>query len=171
MTRGAAARKSVFLGGRSHEGKRDDCPSPGYCEYPHTGGLVTARDERVERAGELVDFHIIRTSPEDEYVIASSTIRQPDWGMYCRHGLKVIEAVPIEHTCGRPAADRPGVFDIAAIELGSSGCPACYPEGRKVEPWPCQEDGCTEADFDRAQEQEIEEYWEGINDLMRTQYD
>lgn len=136
------------------------------------GDRVTAMSGGVERTGMLVDFHIIQTSAHNEHAIATSTIRRPDWGMYCRHGLKIIEAEPAEHTCQQP---RPscalGVDDPFHVCPEPEHCPACYPTGRKVQPWPCHEDGCTEADFDRQQELEIEEYWDAVNDLMRTQYE
>lgn len=133
------------------------------------GDLVTAMSDGVERTGILVDFHIIRTSVGNEYAIAPSTVRHPDWGMYCRHGLKIVEAEPAEHTCERPPSDPPGCFD--PFGPGSSTCPACYPADRKVDPWPCHEEGCTEADFDQEMQQEIDNYWDAINDLMRTQYE
>jgi hypothetical protein len=139
---------------------------------PHIGDPATAKSGHVERTGKLVDFDIIRTSPGDEYVIARSTLRKPDWGTYCRHGLKIIEAEPAEHTFHGP---RPlctlGKDDWGHQCAEDKRCPACYPTGRKVQPWPCKEDGCAEADFDQAQELEIAEHWDAINDLMRTQYE
>lgn len=110
---------------------------------------------------------VIRTSEGVERPVEG--LRRPEWGSYCPHGAKVVEAVPAVHTCGRPADDPAGSVDLKG--LCSSDCPACYPAGRKVQPWPCTEDGCTEANFDKATEAEIEEYWEAVNDLMRTQYE
>lgn len=160
-----------FVGGLAHKGRRKDCSYPG-CEWPGTGDWVTALSGDVERTGELVDFHIIRTSSRNEEVIKSSTIREPDWGTYCRHGLKIIEAIPAEHTLqGPPPACTLKQDDPSHECTERKYCPACHPEGRKVEPWPCTEEGCTEVDFDRAQEREIEEYWEGVSDLMHAQYE
>ncbi|MFE0472737.1 hypothetical protein ACFW2V_14080 [Streptomyces sp. NPDC058947] len=126
----------------------------------------------VERTGELVDFHLIRTSQRDEYEILPSTIRKPDCGTYCRHGLKIIEAVPVEHTLQEPrplcTLGRDDPFHVCAEPRY---CLACHPATRKVQPWPCREEGCTEADFDREQQAGIEEYWAGVNDLMRIQYE
>lgn len=159
-----------FVGGATHKGKRKDCIYPD-CEWPGMGDWVTALSNGVERTGELVDFHIVRTSSGNEYGVAVSTIREPDWGTYCRHGLKIVEAVPAEHTRQgpRPACTL-GQGDPFHECTERTYCPACYPEGRKVEPWPCQEDGCTEADFDRAQEQEIEEYWESLAGHARADW-
>jgi hypothetical protein len=159
-----------FLGSVSHKGRREDCTYPD-CEWPRQDDWVSAISRGVERTGELVDFHIIRTSAGNEYGILKSTIRRPDWGMYCRHGLKIVEAVPAEHTLQEP---RPlctlGQDDPFHECAEPRYCPACHPVGRKVSPWPCQEDGCTEADFDRAQEQEIEEYYESLAEHARADW-
>jgi hypothetical protein len=140
-------------------------------EWPRQGDLVTAKSGSVERTGKLVDFHIIQTSPGNEYAITISTIRKPDWGMYCRHGLKIVEAEPAEHTLQGP---RPlctlGIGDWSHRCAESRYCPACYPTGRKVQPWPCQEDGCTEADFEREQQVEIEEYYESLAEHARADW-
>jgi hypothetical protein len=125
----------------------------------------------VERTGKLVDFHIVQTSPGNGYVVATSTIRRPDWGMYCRHGLKIVEAEPAEHTFQdlRPLCTL-GRTDWSHQCSEPRHCPACHPVGRKVQPWPCQEDGCTEEDFERGQQAEIDEYYESLAEHARADW-
>lgn len=131
----------------THKGRREDCSHPD-CAWPRMGDWVSGMAQGVERTGELVDFHIIRTSCEDEYVISGSTLRKPERGaFYCPHGVKIVEADPSE-----------AESDDAPI-------------GRMVEPWPCTTPDCTRERFEAAVEADIEEYWDGINDLMRTQYE
>jgi hypothetical protein len=36
-----------------------------------------------------------------------------------------------------------------------------------VSPWPCTEEGCTEADFDREQQEQIDAYYE---EMSRSYY-
>src|SRR5690606_41858789 len=115
------------VGGPTRKGLREDRPSPG-CEWAGMGDWVTALSNGGERTGELVDFHTIQTPPGNEYGIAVSTIREPDWGMYCRHGLKIVEAVPAEHTRQgpRPACTR-GQDDPSSEYTERKYCPACRP--------------------------------------------
>lgn len=157
--------------GGTHEGLREDCSRPD-CEWPRMGDLVTAMSGSVERTGKLVDFHIIRTSLRDEYVIARSTIRKPDQGAYCPHGLKVMEAVPAAHTCQPP---RPpctlGRDDLFHTCPEPEPCKGCHPETRMVESWPCDRPDCTREQLEQALDDEVEEYWAGINQLIAQQYD
>jgi hypothetical protein len=101
--------------------------------------------------GELIHspgaLFVIRVSAGNEY--AATDVREPDWGNYCPHGLKIVEAEPAEHLCEDPASPR------APID-----CRACYPAGRKILPWPCNESECTEEAFDRAERERIDEYYE-----------
>lgn len=121
-----------------------------------------------ERTGKLVDFNVIQTSPGNEYPIIRSTMRKPDWGTYCPHGLKVVERVPTEHSC----QSRESLPGATAWDWDEPvPCTGCYPDGQIVEPWPCDAPDCTRERFDLAMEAEVEEYWESISQLISQQYD
>lgn len=124
---------------------------------------VCAADGK-ERSGRFMGLighlPVIRTRDGAEWPVLVLDDMEP-YAMICRHGLKVVEPVPAEHDESlRPhlPSSRPTRY-----------CPACFPVIRQVDPWPCTPE-CL-ADFEKQQEAEIEEYWEGVNDLMRTQYE
>lgn len=151
------------FGAVSHKGKREDCSHPD-CAWPREGDWVTAVSGGRERTGELIEYiswpFLLRTSSDDEFEIDPDSVRKPNWGTYCPHGVKVVEAIPAEHTCdGKAGALSDGTY-----------CKACHPDGRKVQPWPCREDGCTEDAFDRAEQEEIDEYYVSLTDALRDQY-
>lgn len=66
-----------------------------------------------------------------------------DYGVWCPHGFHVILMVGVD-------IDN---FPITAL----------------ANPWPCGE--CTVDDLDMWGRQDVEEYWDAMNDLMRTQYE
>lgn len=91
-----------------------------------------------------------------------------EWGTYCRHGVKVVEAVPAVHTCHLPKVYcdlRKNLWHLCIDH--QSACPACYPAGRKIKPWACVETKCREETFDEAQRAAEEEYCEAQYDAMR----
>lgn len=145
----------------AHEGGRDACAAPG-CDWPWIGAMVTALDE-VEITGEVkerTDASVrLETVAGEWYWRPLDKVRPPDRGMYCRHGLKIVETVPAEHTCGGEPKPLPrvGPFESAP---GREYCKACYPDERKVQPWPCELPGCTEADVDREEQEQIDAYYE-----------
>lgn len=159
--------------GVTHKGSRKDCSYPD-CAWPREGDWATVPVGEQERTGEVVDlgsFTIrVRTPNGAEYESDGRTAREPDWGTYCPHGLKVTAPVPAEHTCHLPKPPPCMTVDPFREYPERMGCPACYPAERKVQPWPCQENGCMEADFDRATEQEIEEYYESLADHARADW-
>jgi hypothetical protein len=67
--------------------------------------------------------------------IARLTPSREKWGTYCQHGKKVVEMDP-------DRTDAEG-----------------YPVGRIVEPWPCNEDGCTREALEKDAREEEEAYW------------
>ena len=60
------------------------------------------------------------------------------WGIYCPHGTRIVERDP----------------DLTD--------PDSYPVGRLVTPWPCHAEGCTPEAFERAQQDDEIEYWNGL---------
>ncbi|MBD3004810.1 hypothetical protein [Streptomyces sp. 5-10] len=82
------------------------------------------------------------------------------WGVICRHGRQIVEATPTEHTCNRPVDDPPDLFEIHST--GFRVCPACYPTGRMVTPWPCGK--CTPEEFEAAERAQEEEYYASLWD-------
>lgn len=143
------------------------------CEGDWVRGTCAA-DGR-ERSGKFVrladHLPVIRTKDGNEWPVLSLDDMEP-FAMICRHGLKVVEPVPAEHDEGlRP--HRPpctlGRDDPFHTCPETPYCPGCFPEIRQVEPWPCTPQ-CF-ADFEEAQRAEEEEYWAGVNDLIRAQYE
>ena len=149
-----------------HEGDVEKCPQP-QCQWPRLRGMVTVPDGERERTGTVVhrDDETVRieTASGGVHECALSAARRPEWGVYCPHGIKLIEAEPVEHTCQLPPppCDMPDV--PGHICADHRWCKACYPDGRKILPWPCEEEGCTEADFDREQQEQIDAYHEEMN--------
>lgn len=88
----------------------------------------------------------------------------PEWGQYCPHGVQVIEAIPAEHDCQPPKPPCPEGKDPWHECPEVPACPACYPTGRKILPWACAEEGCSEADFDRVQQEEVDDYHQSLID-------
>jgi hypothetical protein len=132
--------------------------------------MVTALDE-VEITGEVkerTDASVrLGTVAGERYWRPLDKVRPPDRGMYCRHGLKIVETVPAEHTCQLPTppCDMPDEPGHRCED--HRWCKACYPDERKVQPWPCELPGCTEADFDRERQEEEEAYYE---DMRQSYY-
>lgn len=71
----------------------------------------------------------------DMSALGMPTLEQ--WGTYCRHNVKIVEADP--------------------DQTDSDG----YPIGRIVEPWPCDQ-GCTREQFEADMAEEEAEYWESL---------
>lgn len=159
------------VGGVAHKGLREDCPYPG-CEWPREGDQAIGTNV-VEWLGEIVDLSgfmpIIRTPDGAERTVID--LRKPDWGMYCPHGRKVMEATPAEHACQPPRHPcNLGKDDLFHTCPEVENCPACYPVGRIVEPWPCGIEGCTRERFEGNLEEETKEYFDSINSLIADQY-
>lgn len=134
-----------------HEGVIETCPER-CCQWPQLGIMVTVRSDGRNVTGTLDrksgQQAGVRTHDGCTHEAPLVTARRPEWGAYCPHGTKLVEAVPAEHTCeGR-------------IGPSSDGCRGCWPDGRKILPWPCGKDGCTEADFDREEQAQMDAYHE-----------
>lgn len=159
-----------------HKGKLEDCPAP-ECRWPQLGTLVTIPHLGGERTGKLVwrGTFAVKVKTYDDVVRVADIrgARKPDWGLYCRHGLKMIEAIPAEHKEGcqepRPLCTL-GQDDPFHECPEPEPCPACYPTGRKVRPWPCREDGCTEADHDREEQAAMDAHYEELRDIASYGY-
>lgn len=138
-----------------HEGDRSGCAAS-ECEWPWLGAMVTTLTEEGAEVTGLVkersdDAVRLATGVGEDYIRPVAKVWHPEWGMYCPHGTKIVEAVPAEHTC---TPGPPPPFDF---------CKVCYPDGRKVQPWPCGEANCTEADFDRQGQEQIDAYYEEMH--------
>lgn len=146
-----------------HEGPIERCPHP-ECEWPQLRTLVTCTGPGI--TGKLVSKDgskaVVETPDSTQRTVPVRALRKPDWGTYCVHGWKIVEAEPAEHTCqGEPQPlPRTGVFE-SAPETGY--CLGCYPTGRKVSPWPCANPECAEELFDEQQRREEDAYWEELN--------
>jgi hypothetical protein len=149
-----------------HEGPSEKCPAP-ECAWPRIGEMVTviSRGRKVtgslaEKVGNAV---VVKTADGKLHQASRVSVTRPEWGVYCAHGTKVVEAEPAEHTCHLPdpPCDLAGTLGHLCIDH-KKYCPACYPSGRKILPWRCGEEGCSEADFDREQQEAEEEYWESM---------
>lgn len=148
-----------------HEGLVEGCPAT-ECKWPRLRTLVTCAGPGV--TGKLVskdgDSAVIETSSGARRTVPVGSLREPDWGTYCVHGLKIVEAEPAEHTCGGKPQPLPrtGIFG----EVPETGyCLGCYPTGRKVSPWPCKDPGCAEALFDEQQRRDERAYWDELNSM------
>jgi len=154
-----------------HEGPVEACAAP-QCEWPRVGGMVTVISRGRKVTGSLVrkvgNVVAVKTADGKLHRGARVGATRPEWGVYCAHGTKIVEAVPAEHTCHLPdpPCDLAGTLGHLCIDH-KKYCPVCYPDGRKVRPWPCQEEGCSEADFDREQREMEEQYYE---ELRREAY-
>lgn len=147
-----------------HEGPSDKCPVP-ECAWPRVGGMVTITPGGRQVTGSLTlkrgNAVEVETPDGKKHKGPRVTARRPEWGVYCPHGTKLVEAEPAEHTC-----DLPRLPCELSDELGhlcvdhQEWCKACYPDGRKILPWPCLEESCTESDFDREQQEAEEAYYE-----------
>ncbi len=147
-----------------HEGDVEKCRAP-ECQWPRLRGLVTVRSDGRDVTGTLnrKDGRRLEVGTQDGKVHRAFlvTARRPEWGVYCPHGTKLIEAEPAEHTCElpKPPCERSGELGHLCIDH-QEWCKACYPDGRKILPWPCAEENCTEAAFDRERQEEEEAYYE-----------
>jgi hypothetical protein len=123
--------------------------------------MVTASMGHLERTGTLIsksdDRMIVRVASGTEYT--ADSVRRPEWGAYCPHGLKISEAVPAEHTC-KSTGKRPDGFLPGYGMLNPVSCPGCFPEMRYVEPWPCAFTVCSRASFEEEMERQEEAYYE-----------
>jgi hypothetical protein len=146
-----------------HEGGIDQCSAP-ECQWPQLGVMVTAMGatEMTGTVKERGDASVrVETASGEWYWRPLDRVRRPDWGVYCPHGTKLVEAIPAEHTCHLPKqpCEEAGSLWHLCIDH-QEWCKACYPDGRKILPWPCTEEGCTEAAFDREQREMEEAYYE-----------
>lgn len=147
-----------------HDGPVEKCRDPG-CEWPRIGGMVTITSGGRQVTGSLAlkegGAVEVDTADGKKHRGPKVTARRPEWGTYCPHGTKLVEAVPAEHTCEESPPPCALARDLGHLCVDHRGwCKACYPDGRKILPWPCPEDGCTEADFDREQCEAEEAYHE-----------
>lgn len=146
-----------------HEGPSGGCTSPG-CQWPRIGGMVTVTSAGRKVTGSLVrkdEWEVqVKTADGLLHDALRTTVEKPEWGTYCPHGTKLIESEGAEHTCHLPKepCDRKGELGHLCIDH-QPWCRACYPEGRKIVPWPCLEEGCTEADFDREMQEREEVHY------------
>lgn len=74
------------------------------------------------------------TAPDCEARVRQA---EEDWGTYCPHGKRIVEKDPDQ-------ADDP------------------YQGGRIVQPWPCDEDGCTLEAFEAREKAREDEHWESL---------
>lgn len=150
-----------------HEGPVERCQDPG-CAWPRIGSMVTVTSGGRRVTGDLTlkkgNRVEVTTGDGTVHPAPRVTVQDAEWGAYCPHGTKLIEAVPAEHTCDLPKepCDRSGDLGHLCIDH-QPWCRACHPDGRKIKPWPCDEEGCTEEDFDREQREMEEAYWEEMN--------
>lgn len=144
-----------------HEGERHGCRAP-ECQFPQLEAFVTMSG--IERSGVLKEKTdtggFVVTYSGDSFMWPLGELREAEWGTYCPHGVKLVEAVPAAHRCG----GRPGPLDDGTY------CQACYPNGRKIQPWPCEMPGCSEKDFDRAEQEALNEHHEELNRLLWDTY-
>jgi hypothetical protein len=147
-----------------HEGSPDRCPAP-ECQWPRLKEMVTIESGGRDVTGSLLskEGSVIEVKTADGALHRGfrETVRRPEWGVYCPHGAKLVEAVPAEHTCRipKPPCEKSGQLGHLCMDH-QEWCRACYREGRKILPWPCKKDGCSEADFDREEREAEEAYYE-----------
>lgn len=164
-----------YLGGRGgsldrHEGPVERCRDP-RCEWPRIGGMITVTSGGRQVTGELTlkegGSVEVKTPDGRIHPAPRVTARKVEWGVYCPHGTKLIESEGAEHICHLPKepCDRSGELGHLCIDH-QPWCRACYPHGRKIRPWPCTEEGCTEADFDREQREMEEAYHEEMRQSL-----
>lgn len=135
--------------------------------WPQVGCMLTVRSQGRSVTGVLrarADRQLqVETWSGDLYVAPLITAQRVEWGVYCPHGTKIVEAEDAEHTC---EAAGPLLTidedDPICIPPRRDPCLACYPTGRKILPWACEEEDCTEAGFDREQQEEEEAYYEEL---------
>ena len=148
-----------------HEGPVGKCPAP-ECQWPRLGEMLTIPSGSTDRTGKLVRKGAyaveIETADGKTYRNDIRSARKPEWGVYCPHGIKLVEAVPAEHTCHLPKVKCERSGEPGHLCIDHNQCSGCYPDGRKIRPWPCSEDGCTEADFDREQQEAEEAYYDEL---------
>lgn len=90
------------------------------------------------------------------------------WGTYCPHGKQVVEAVPAAHICHLPKVPCDSSGDPWHVCADHQpACAACYPTGRKVRPWACDRNECSEKAFDEAEQAAMDAYYEEQLDAMR----
>lgn len=148
-----------------HQGDIEKCKAE-VCRWPRLAGLVT-----VKSGGRWITGSVTRkdgqtitvlTQDDREHTAPLVTANRPNWGVYCPHGVQIVEKEEAAHTCDHPCGDT-------SCEMGSwctfwqnarDQCRGCWPIGQKIQPWPCEEPGCTEAAFDREQQEEEEAYYE-----------
>lgn len=149
-----------------HEGPVEKCGDPG-CEWPRIGGMVTVTSKGRQVTGSLLtkgdDRVQVKTPDGKIHPAPMVTVRKVEWGVYCPHGTKLIESEKAEHTCHLPKESCEHSGDLGHLCIDHQPwCRGCYPDGRKIHPWPCGEEGCTEADFDREQQEAEEAHYEEL---------
>lgn len=146
-----------------HEGDIDACVAP-ECQWPRLRGMVTLISGGRPVTGSLVakngNTAEVTTADGALHRGLLATVTRPEWGVYCPHGTKLVEREPAEHVCKDPWPPCDLRGQLGHLCGDHHWCRACYPTGRKISPWPCGEDGCTEADFDREQQEMEEAYYE-----------
>lgn len=162
--RGLTEQHGPGESGEVHEGDVEDCLAL-ECRWPRVGGMVTVTSRGRRVTGSLVSkgksTAVIETSDGEAHGGLLATATRPEWGTYCPHGTKIVEAVEADHTCQNPQPDCEHSGELGHLCIDHTAwCKACYPDGRKILPWPC--DRCTEATFDREQQEMEEQYWEGM---------
>lgn len=146
-----------------HEGSVEDC-SASECQWPQAGirvlwpvdgrMLLCEMMERDEKVAE------VKLPDGGKSVGPRRWATEVEWGEYCPHGVKIIEAVPAEHICKepKPSCDRTGELGHLCIDHWPV-CLGCYPDGRKILPWACNKGECSEASYDAGQRAAEEEYY------------
>lgn len=148
-----------------HEGDIETCGAP-ECAWPRLRGMVTMKSGGRWVTGSVTakgaQSITVRTSDGKSHSGPLVTANRPEWGVYCPHGTQVVEREEAAHTCDHPCGETACEMYswCPAWQAARDGCRGCWPVGRKIQPWPCEEQDCSEADFDRAQQEEEEAYWE-----------
>jgi hypothetical protein len=156
-----------------HAGDVEKCPER-QCRWPRLREMVTVTSGGRQVTGTLAAREgsdgrglVVHTADGMVHHAPLVTAQRPEWGVYCPHGVKLIEAEPAEHTCHLPPPPCDMPDEPGHLCADHRWCKACYPDGRKVSPWPCTEEGCTEADFDRERQEQIDAYHE---EMSRSYY-
>lgn len=157
-------------GSVAHEGDIDKCPAP-ECQWPRLRGMVTVTSGGLRITGILTakegNSAVVMTADDVVHRGPIVTVTRPEWGVYCPHGIKVVEAEPAEHNCEDPWPPCDKRDELGHLCGDHHWCHACYPTGRKILPWPCDRPGCTEANFDREQQEMEEQY---LEEMRRDAY-
>lgn len=155
----------------AHEGGIEDCAAP-ECQWPQAGiHVLWPVDGRmllckmIERDDLIA---MVELPSGEERRGPRRWARKVEWGQYCSHGIKIIEATPAEHICKEAKVPCGHADELGHLCIDHwPTCHACYPVGRKILPWACDKEECSEASFDEAEQAAEDEYYEAQHDAMR----